>query len=63
MGKKDTGGKGGNRDILHRSLMRLGANMVEISVGKKSYAGSLIDDVYRNKDTSEYVRFFDVSCG
>jgi hypothetical protein len=55
MGKKDTGGKGGNREILHRSLMRLGANMVEISVGKKSYAGSLIDEVYRDKETREYV--------
>lgn len=55
MEKKDTGGKGGNREILNRSLMRLGANMVDISLGKKSYAGSLIDEVYRDKETREYV--------
>ncbi|MBU2788075.1 hypothetical protein HFQ13_07640 [Acidithiobacillus sp. VAN18-1] len=56
MGKKDTGGKGGNREILHRSLMRLGATMVEIrAVGRYSYAGSLIDDVSQDEKTREYV--------
>ncbi len=55
MGKKDTGGRGGNREVLHRSLMRLGATMVEIETRSYSYAGSLIDEVEQNKKTREYV--------
>jgi hypothetical protein len=52
MGKTDTGS---NRETLHKRLMRLKANAVEVQQGRYSYAGSLIDDVYRDKDTHEYV--------
>jgi hypothetical protein len=50
--KTDTGS---NRDTLHKRLMRLKANAVEVQQGRYSYAGSLIDDVYRDKETHEYV--------
>lgn len=52
MGKTDTGK---NRETLHARLIRLKANAVEIQQGRYSYAGSLIDDVYRDKVTQEYV--------
>lgn len=52
MGKADTGS---NRDTLHRRLLRLKANAVELNQSRFSYAGSLIDDVFREKDTHEYV--------
>ncbi len=52
MGKTDAGS---NRETLHKRLMRLKANAVEVQQGRYSYAGSLIDDVYRDKDTHEYV--------
>jgi hypothetical protein len=52
MGKTDTGS---NRETLHKRLMRLKANAVEVQQGRYSYAGSLIDDVYRDKETQEYV--------
>jgi hypothetical protein len=52
MGKTDTGS---NRETLHKRLMRLKANAVEVQQGRYSYAGSLIDDVYRDKETHEYV--------
>lgn len=52
MGKADTGS---NREGLHKYLMRLKANAVEVDQEHYSYAGSLIDDVYREKDTHEYV--------
>lgn len=50
--KTDTGS---NRNTLHKRLMRLKANAVEVQQGRYSYAGSLIDDVYRDTETHEYV--------
>lgn len=52
MGKVDTVS---NRNRLHDRLIRLKANAVEIKQGRYSYAGSLIDDVYRDDDSLEYV--------
>lgn len=52
MGKTDAGT---NRDTLQKRLLRLKANAVEVEQGRYSYAGSLIDDVYRDKETHEYV--------
>lgn len=50
--KTDTGS---NRNTLHKRLMRLKANAVEVQQSRYSYAGSLIDDVYRDTETHEYV--------
>ena len=50
--KADTGG---NREVLHIRLMRLKATAIEIEQGRYGYAGSLIDEVYRDKETQEYV--------
>ena len=52
IGKTDTGG---NREVLHIRLMRLKATSVEIELSRYGYAGSLIDEVYRDKQTMEYV--------
>ena len=52
LGKADTGG---NREVLHIRLMRLKATAIEIEQGRYGYAGSLIDEVYRDKETQEYV--------
>jgi hypothetical protein len=52
LGKTDAGT---NRETLHKRLMRLKANAVEVKQGRYSYAGSLIDDVYRDEKTREYV--------
>jgi hypothetical protein len=52
LGKTDAGG---NRDNLHKRLMRLKATAIEVQQGRYSYAGSLVDDVYRDKETHEYV--------
>lgn len=52
LGKTDSGK---NRETLHTRLMRLKANAVEVQQGRYSYAGSLIDDVFRDKETHEYV--------
>lgn len=52
LGKTDAGS---NRETLHKRLMRLKANAIEVQQGRYSYAGSLIDDVYRDKETHEYV--------
>lgn len=52
MGKTDAGS---SRETLHKRLLRLKANAVEVQQGRYSYAGSLIDDVYRDKETHEYV--------
>ena len=52
LGKTDTGS---NRETLHKRLMRLKANAVEVQQGRYSYAGSLIADVYRDTETHEYV--------
>lgn len=52
LGKADNGQ---NREILHKRLMRLKANAVEVQQGRYSYAGSLVGDVYRDSETHEYV--------
>jgi TrfA protein len=52
LGKTDAGS---NRDTLHKRLMRLNAAVIEVEQARYSYAGSLIDDVYRDKKTHEYV--------
>ncbi len=52
LGKTDAGS---NRNTLHKRLMRLKANAIEVQQGRYSYAGSLIDDVYRDTETHEYV--------
>lgn len=52
LGKTDAGT---NRETLHKRLMRLKANAIEVQQGRYSYAGSLIDDVYRDEETHEYV--------
>ena len=52
LGKADTGG---NREVLHIRLMRLKATAVEIEQSRYGYAGSLLDEVYRDKETREYV--------
>jgi hypothetical protein len=52
LGKTDSGS---NRETLHKRLMRLKANAVEVQQGRYSYAGSLVEDVYRDKETHEYL--------
>ncbi len=51
-GKTDTGP---NRGVLYRCLARLTATAIEISDGKRSYTGSLIDEFYRDEETGELV--------
>lgn len=50
--KRDTGG---NREVLERRLARLKATALDVKVGRYSYMGSLIDEVYRDDETREYV--------
>jgi hypothetical protein len=52
LGKKDTGS---NRDTLDARLSRMKATGVDLHVGRFGYEGSLIDEVYRDKETREYV--------
>lgn len=52
LGKTDTGI---NRDTLGRRLSRMKATGVDVNVGRYGYEGSLIDEVYRDKETREYV--------
>lgn len=52
LGMTDTGK---NRDTLERRLSRMKATGVDVKVGKFSYEGSLIDEVYRSEETREYV--------
>ena len=52
LGKTDTGI---NRTTLDRRLSRMKATGVDVSVGRYAYEGSLIDGVYRDKETREYV--------
>ncbi len=52
LGKTDTGI---NRDTLDRRLSRMKATGVDVKVGKFSYEGSLIDEVYRAEESREYV--------
>lgn len=52
LGKTDTGK---NRDTLDRHLSRLKATALDVRVGQRAYEGSLIDEVYRDEETREYV--------
>jgi diaminopimelate decarboxylase len=52
MGKTDSTA---NRATLHKQLLRLKANAIEFQQGRYSYAGSLIDDVYKDSVTHKYV--------
>jgi hypothetical protein len=52
LGKTDTGK---NRTILDKRLSTLNATALEIDIGSRSYEGSLIDEVYRDKKTKEYI--------
>lgn len=52
LGKTDAGT---NRDTLERRLSRMKATGVDVKVGKFSYEGSLIDEVYRAEENREYV--------
>lgn len=52
LGKTDAGT---NRETLDKRLSRMKATALDVKVGKFSYEGSLIDEVYRAKETREYV--------
>ena len=52
LGKTDTGK---NRATLHKRLLRLKANGVEVKQGRFTYIGSLIDEVYKDDETQKYV--------
>ena len=52
MGLKDTGD---NRRILHTRIARLVANAVEIKHGRYLYMGSLLNHVFKDEDTQEWV--------
>jgi len=52
MGKKNTGG---NRKVLHSSLARLRANAVEITQGRYTYMGGLLDEVLKDRKTKELI--------
>lgn len=52
LGKTDSGD---NRNTLDIRLNRIKATGLEIDTGRFSYTGSLIDEVYRDKETKEYV--------
>jgi len=52
MGKTDTGG---NREVLDKRLARMKATALEVQAGRYSYMGSLIDEVYKDEESREYV--------
>ncbi len=52
LGKADTGG---NREVLHKRLLRLRANAVEMKQKRFSYIGGLLDEAYKDNTTHEYV--------
>lgn len=52
LGKADTGG---NREVLHRRLIRLRATSVEVDFSRFDYIGGLIDEVVKEKISREYV--------
>ena len=52
MGLKDTGD---NRRILHRRIVRLKANAVEIKHGRYVYIGGLLDNIFKDEGTQEWV--------
>ena len=49
------GDTGGNRDVLHKRLLRLMANAIEVKQGRITYIGSLIDEASKDEETGEYV--------
>lgn len=59
MGKSDTGGKNGNRDLLDKRMDRLRATALRIETERYSYLGGLVDRVAKDNDTKEYVIVFD----
>lgn len=52
LGKADTGG---NREVLHKRLTRLKATALEVKFTRFSYMGSLIDEVFKDEVSREYV--------
>ena len=52
LGKTDTGG---NREVLDKRLARLKATALDVKVGRYSYMGSLIDEVYKDEESREYI--------
>ena len=52
LGKTDSGK---NREILDLRLSRMKATGVDVQINRYGYEGSLIDEVYRDKETREYV--------
>ena len=52
LGKTDSGK---NRDILDIRLSRMKATGVDVHIGRYGYEGSLLDEIYRDKETREYV--------
>ena len=52
LGKTDSGK---NREILDIRLSRMKATGVDVHIGRFGYEGSLIDEVYRDKETRQYV--------
>ena len=52
LGKTDSGK---NREILDLRLSRMKATGVDVQIGRYGYEGSLIDEVYRDKETREYI--------
>lgn len=52
LGKTDSGK---NRNTLDRRLSRMKATGVDVKLGRFSYEGSLIDEVYRAEGSREYV--------
>lgn len=52
LGKTDAGS---NRATLDKRLSRMKATGVDVKVGRHSYEGSLIDEVYRDVESREYV--------
>ena len=49
------GDDGGNRKVLDNRLTRMKATAVRIKVGRYSYEGSLLDAIYRDEETREYI--------
>lgn len=52
LGKADTGQ---NRATLHKRILRLRANAVELRQGRFTYIGGLVDEAYKDEETLEYV--------
>ena len=49
------GDSGKNREILHRRIARLVANAVEIKHGRYTYMGSMLDHVFKDDATQQWV--------